>query len=158
MATRHAPTDTHTTTLPDIASVGFKANPRSACAHLRAEQPVARVPVRMHTRMDEAYLITRYEDVATVLRDERCVKDVPSARDAHHLGLPWMPLAHTMLDADGEEHRRLHTLVRDTFAPKHIAQFELRVRELVGTLLDRMATADRVDLIADFALPLTVIS
>src|SRR5262249_29440424 len=42
----------------------------------------------------------------------------------------------------------------------HIAQLEPWVRELVGKLLDRMAAADRVDLVADFALPLplTVIS
>ncbi|HEU5439090.1 MAG TPA: cytochrome P450, partial [Ktedonobacterales bacterium] len=52
------------------------------------------------------------------------------------------------------EHRRLRTLVRDTFAPKHIAQLEPRVRELVGMSLDRMAAAERVDLVADFALPL----
>jgi cytochrome P450 len=159
MTTRHTPTDTNTTTLPDIASTDFKANPWPACAHLRAERPVVRVPVRMHTSMDEAYLVTRYEDAAAVLRDERFVKDVRSARDAHHLGVPWMPralkpLAHTMLDADGDEHRRLRTLVRDTFAPKHIAQLEPRVRELVDELLDRMAGAPTVDLVADFALPL----
>jgi cytochrome P450 PksS len=149
----------------DIASADFKANPWPTCAHLRAEQPVVRLPVRIHTSMDEAYLITRYEDAAAVLRDERFVKDVRSARDARHLGVPWMPralkpLAHTILDADGEEHRRLRTLVRDTFAPKHIAQLEPRVHELVGALLDHMASADRVDLVADFALPLplTVIS
>ncbi len=164
MTDPHTSTDTTTTTL-DIASADFKANPWPACAHLRAEQPVARVPVRVHFGMDEAYLVTRYEDAATVLRDERFVKDVRSAREPHHLGLPWMPralkpLAHTMLDSDGDEHRRLRTLVRDTFAPKHIAQLEPRVQELVGELLDRMAGAATVDLVADFALPLplTVIS
>jgi cytochrome P450 PksS len=155
----------HATTPLDITSVEFKANPWPACAHLRAEQPVVRLPVRVHTSMDEAYLITRYEDAAVVLRDERFVKDIRSATDARNLGVPWMPralkaLAHTMLDADGDEHRRLRTLVRDTFAPKHIAQLEPRVHELVGNLLDRMASADKVDLVADYALtlPLTVIS
>jgi cytochrome P450 len=155
----------HTTTPLDIASTDFKADPWLACAHLREAQPVARVPVRVHFGRDEAYLVTRYDDAATVLRDERFVKDVRSARNTHDLGLPWMPralkpLAHTMLDSDGEEHRRLRTLVRDTFAPKHIAHLEPRVRELVGTLLERMAAAERVDLVADFALPLplTVIS
>src|SRR6516162_3396894 len=147
------------TTPLDIASADFKANPWPACAYLRAEQPIMRLPVRVHTSMDEAYLITRYEDAAAALRDERFVKDVRSARDARHLGMSWMPralkpLAHTMLDADGDEHRRLRTLVRDTFAPKHIAQLEPRVHELVSELLDRMASADRVDLVADFALPL----
>lgn len=149
----------HSTMPLDITSANFKANPWPACAHLRAEQPAVRVPVRVHTSMDEAYLITRYEDAAAVLRDERFVKDVRGARDAHHLGVPWMPqalkpLAHTMLDSDGDEHRRLRTLVRDTFAPKHIAQLEPRVHELVDELLDRMAGADTVDLVADFALPL----
>jgi cytochrome P450 PksS len=149
----------------DIASSDFKADPWPACAYLRAAQPVARVPVRVHFGMDEAYLVTRYEDGAAVLRDERFVKDVRSARHTSDFGMPWTPralkpLAHTMLDSDGEEHRRLRTLVRDTFAPKHIAHLEPRVRELVGTLLDRMGAADRVDLVADLALPLplTVIS
>lgn len=149
----------------DIASADFKADPWPACAQLREEQPVARVPVRVHFGMDEAYLVTRYEDAAAVLRDECFVKDVRSARNTHDLGVAWMPralkpLAHTMLDTDGEEHRRLRTLVRNTFAPKHIAQLEPQVRELVDTLLDRMAAADTVDLVADFALPLplTVIS
>jgi cytochrome P450 PksS len=149
----------------DIASVDFKANPWPMCAHLRAEQPVVRLRVRVHTSMDEAYLITRYEDAAAVLRDERFVKDVRSARDARQIGVSWMPralkpLAHTMLDADGDEHRRLRTFVRDTFASKHIAQLEPQVYELVSELLDRMASAGTVDLVTDFALPLplTVIS
>jgi cytochrome P450 PksS len=158
----------HPTTPLDIASTAFKADPWPACAHLRREQPVARVPVRVHFGREEAYLVTRYDDAATVLRDERFVKDIRRARNPHDFGVPWMPrelkpLAHTMLDSDGAEHRRLRSLVRDTFAPKHIAQLEPRVRELVGTLLDRMAASDRaerVDLVADFALPLplTVIS
>jgi cytochrome P450 PksS len=160
--------DTHSTPPLDIASTDFKADPWTPCAYLRDEQPVACVPVRVHTSIEEAYLITRYEDAAAVLRDAQFVKDVRSAKNTHEVGVPWMPralkpLAHTMLDSDGAEHQRLRTLVRDTFAPKHIAQLEPRVRELVGTLLDRMAaadSADSVDLVADFALPLplTVIS
>jgi cytochrome P450 PksS len=159
---------THSTPPLDIASTDFKADPWTPCAYLRDEQPVACVPVRVHTSIEEAYLITRYEDAAAVLRDAQFVKDVRSAKNTHEVGVPWMPralkpLAHTMLDSDGAEHQRLRTLVRDTFAPKHIAQLEPRVRELVGTLLDRMAaadSADSVDLVADFALPLplTVIS
>lgn len=149
----------HSTMPLDIASANFKANPWPACAHLRAEQPVVCVPVRVHTSMDEAYLVTRYEDAAAVLRDERFVKDIRSARDSHHFGVPWVPralkpLAHTMLDSDGDEHRRLRTLVRDTFAPKHIAQLEPRAQEVVDELLERMTGTDVVDLVAGFALPL----
>lgn len=149
--------------IPDIVSRGFKADPWPACARLRAEQPVVRVPLSGGLR--EGYLVTRYEDAASVLRDERFVKDVRGARDPGDLRLPWMPralkpLSHTMLDSDGAEHRRLRSLVRDTFAPRYVAQLEPRVHELAGDLLDRMAGRSSGDLVADYALrlPLTVIA
>src|SRR6266702_2236598 len=108
----------------------------------------------------EGYLITRYEDAIRVLRDdEHFVKDVRSARDPRHLGQPWIPpllrpLSHTMLDSDGAEHRRLRTLVRDTFAPHYIAQLEPRVQVVADQLLDRLAQQGRVDLVADYSVPL----
>jgi cytochrome P450 PksS len=150
-------------TIPDIVSPAFKADPLAACAHLRAEQPV--VQVRVPTVLGDAYLVTRYEDAVAVLKDERFVKDVRTARGPGNLRLPWMPralkpLAHTMLDSDGAEHQRLRRLVRDPFTPRYIAQLEPRAQELTDGLLDRMAAAGRADLVADFALllPLTMIS
>jgi cytochrome P450 PksS len=150
-------------TIPDIASPAFKADPLPVCAHLRAEQPVVRV--RVPAAAGDAYLVTRYEDAVAVLKDERFVKDVRSARDPGNLRMPWMPralkpLAHTMLDSDGAEHQRLRRLVRDPFTPRYVAQLEARAREVSDELLDRMAAAGRADLVADFALllPLTMIS
>ena len=149
--------------IPDIVSPAFKADPLPACGRLRAEQAVARVPVP--GVVGNAYLITRYEDAVAVLRDERFVKDVRSARDPGNLRLPWVPralqpLSHTMLDSDGAEHRRLRSLVRDTFAPRYITQLEPRVQQVTDELLERMAAAGRADLVADYALllPLTLIS
>lgn len=40
----------------NIASAIFKADPWSACAQLRAQQPAARVRVRVYTKMEQAYL------------------------------------------------------------------------------------------------------
>jgi cytochrome P450 len=156
-------TETHRAVAPDIVSAAFKADPLPACAHLRAEQPVARVSVPGVS--GEAYLVTRYEDAAAVLRDERFVKDVRNARDPGNLRRPWVPgalkpLMHTMLDSDGAEHHRLRGLVRDTFAPRYVAQLEPRVQQVAGELLERMAAAGKADLVADYALllPLTLIS
>jgi len=59
-----------------------------------------------------------------------------------------------MLDSDGAEHRRLRTLVRDTFAPHYIAQLEPRVQVVADQLLDRLAQQGRADLVADYAVPL----
>src|SRR5207253_513599 len=137
-------TETHRAVAPDIVSAAFKADPLPACAHLRAEQPVARVSVPGVS--GEAYLVTRYEDAAAVLRDERFAKDVRNARDPGNLRLPWVPgalkpLMHTMLDSDGAEHHRLRGLVRDTFAPRYVAQLEPRVQQVAGDLVSRLAGA-----------------
>lgn len=150
--------------VPDIVSPAFKADPLPLCAHLRAEQPVVRVSVPGVT--GGAYLLTRYEDAIAVLRDERFAKDVRGARDPGDLRLPWVPralqpLSHTMLDSDGAEHRRLRNLVRDTFAPRYVAELEPRVQQVTDELLDRMAAAEeKADLVTDYALllPLTLIS
>jgi cytochrome P450 len=149
--------------VPDIVSPAFKADPVPATARLRAELPVARVSVPGVS--GDAYLVTRYEDAVAVLRDERFVKDVRNARAPGDLRLPWMPrairpLSHTMLDSDGDEHRRLRSLVRDTFTPRYVAQLEPRAHAIADGLLDRIAAAGKADLVADYALlvPLTLIS
>jgi cytochrome P450 PksS len=149
--------------VPDIVSPAFKADPYRASALLRAELPVARVS--LPGVPDDAFLVTRYEDAVAVLRDERFVKNVRSARGTADLRLAWMPkalqpLANTMLDRDGDDHRRLRSMVRDTFTPRYVASLEPRAQEIADELLGRMAAAGKADLVADYALllPLTMIS
>jgi hypothetical protein len=57
----------------DITSPAFKADPYPFYARLREEAPVC--AVTLPNRMT-AWLVTRYDDVALVLRDERFAKDV----------------------------------------------------------------------------------
>ena len=56
----------------DVTDATFKANPFPFYAQLRAEAPV--FPVKLSTRQ-RAWLITRYDDVLNVLKDERFAKD-----------------------------------------------------------------------------------
>ena len=56
----------------NIASPVFKANPYPFYARLRNEAPVFRV---MLPDGRPAWLVTRYDDVAAVLKDERFAKD-----------------------------------------------------------------------------------
>jgi len=146
--------------VPDIVSPAAKTDPLPACGRPGAEQTVARVPVP--GVVGDAYLVTRYEDAVAMLRDERFVKDVRSARDPGNVPFPWVlqPLSLTRLDSDGGEHRRLRSLVRDTFAPRYITQLEPRVQQVTDELLERTAAAGWADLVADYALrlPLTLIS
>ena len=56
----------------NIASPEHKADPYPFYARLRAEAPVARVTL---PDRQTAWLVTRYDDVAAALKDERLVKD-----------------------------------------------------------------------------------
>src|SRR5436309_15153681 len=87
----------------NIASPEFKADPYPFYARLRAEAPAYRVP--LPTR-ETAWLITRYDDVALVLRDECFVKEAANAlTPEQRAGQPWFrkvfrSLSRNMLSLD----------------------------------------------------------
>ncbi len=148
---------------PDIASPEFKANPYPFYARLRAEAPVFRV--RLPDKQP-AWLVTRYDDVAGVLKDERFVKDRGNALTPEQSRKqPWIPnlfqpLARNMLDLDAPDHTRLRTLVHKAFTPRRIEEIRHRIQSLTEDLIDAAAGRGRMDLIRDYALPVptTIIS
>lgn len=149
--------------LPNLASPQFKANPYPFYARLRAEAPVyrARLPNRQ-----PAWLITRYDDVLAVLKDERFVKDRHNlAAPGQPANMPWVPgllkpLARTMLDLDGADHTRLRTLVHKAFTPRRIEQMRAQLQARCDNLLDRAQPKRSVELVREYALalPLGVIA
>ena len=73
----------------DIASPAFKANPYPFYARLRAEAPVFRV-----TLPDQraAWLVTRYDDVVSVLKDNRFIKEKRKVMSPEQAARePWIP-------------------------------------------------------------------
>ena len=71
----------------DITSPEFKANPFPYYARLRAESPVHRVNLRIGS---SPWLVTRYDDVVTVLKDERFAKQSSNAMTTEQLARqPW---------------------------------------------------------------------
>jgi cytochrome P450 PksS len=139
-----------------IASPGFKANPFPFYARLRAEAPACRVT--LPTR-ETAWLITRYDDVAIVLKDDDFVKDTNNAlTPGQAANQPWFrkvfrSLKRNMLSRDPPDHTRLRGLVR-AFSPRLIEQMHGRIETLTHELLDAVQGQGRMDLIRDFALPL----
>jgi cytochrome P450 len=63
----------------DIVSLQFKANPFPVLANLRASRPVYSTTLPDKTPV---WLLIRYEDVATLLKDERFVKHKRKAMTA----------------------------------------------------------------------------
>jgi cytochrome P450 len=145
------------TASPDLASPAFKANPHPFYARLREEAPVWRT-----TLPDKrtAWLVTRYEDVAGVLKDERLAKDPRNAQDPEQRAEgPWVPgflkpLEQNMLDLDDPDHRRLRTLVSKAFTPRLIEKLRGRIEAICRELLDAMERKGRAELVREYALPL----
>jgi cytochrome P450 len=156
-----------TIVVPDLASSLFKADPYPFYARLRAEAPVWRT-----TLPDKraAWLVTRYDDVARVLKDDTFAKDKLNAMDPEQRAkTPWIPgflkpLERNMLDLDDPDHARLRALVSKAFTPRLIERLRGRIVALCEELLDAMERERRrkgeAELVADYALslPATVIA
>jgi cytochrome P450 len=146
---------------PDLASPAFKANPYPFYARLRAEAPVWRATLRDRRT---AWLVTRYEDVARMLKDDTFAKDKLNAMDPEQRSkTPWVPgflkpLERNMLDLDDPDHVRLRALVSRAFTPRLIERLRGRIESLCEELLDAMERERKrkggTDLVAGYALPL----
>jgi cytochrome P450 len=102
----------------NIASAQFKANPFPFYARLRTEAPVYRTKL---PDQRNAWLVTRYEDVVALLKDDRFSQDRIKAQTQ-----PWMPgmfkpLMRNMLDLDAPDHTRLRGLVHTVFTDRKSA-------------------------------------
>jgi cytochrome P450 PksS len=104
-----------------------------------------------------AWLITRYDDALNAFRDKRLSKDIANLGEKP----PWVPkyfepLARNMLDLDDPDHARLRTLVHKAFTPKLIETLRTSIETITEELIKSAKPHGRMDLIAEFALPLPV--
>lgn len=150
-----------------LISPEIHANPYPAFSWLRAHLPVHQV--MMGSR--QVWLISRYQDVESVLKDQRFVRDERNAfspeefarRFAYRLEQEQSGQAflyHQMLNLDPPDHTRLRALVSLSFTPRLIEQWRARIQAIADELLDRVEERGEMELIEDFAfpLPMTVIT
>jgi cytochrome P450 PksS len=92
--------------------------------------------------------------------NRRTVTNEPSALDRWYVPKLIRAFQSNMLASDPPDHRRLRTLVQKAFTPGRVEEIRDSVVRVVTELLDAAEKKERVDLIADFALPLplTIIS
>jgi cytochrome P450 len=149
----------------DLASPQFKADPYPTYARLRAQSPVCRTTLSLGGKRT-VWLVTRYDDVLALLRDQRFAKDPLNAQTPEQrANAPWMPafvrpLSRNMLDLDAPDHTRLRALVQKAFTPRLIEQLRPRIETITDTLLTKMQRNKRIELIGEYALivPLTIIA
>jgi len=126
-------------------------NPYTRFRQLRDEEPVKAVDLPM----GPGYLVTRYEDVLTVLRDPTLFS---SRANAKGIGLV---MGRTILEMDGKEHSRHRNLVSLAFVPKALGgSLPATVERIAHELLDAFARDGQADLVEQFTktFPLRVIA
>ena len=138
-----------------LARPEFKADPYPFYARMRDESPVSRVSIPLPWQF---WLLTRYDDVVAMLKDERFSRDLLPK-------LQWFPrflrpLLDNMLGREPPDHGRLRRLVSVAFTPRRIDELRGQVERVCEDLLSVTPSGRPFDLVADYALPLplTVIS
>jgi pimeloyl-[acyl-carrier protein] synthase len=129
----------------------FHANPYPFYHRLRAEDPVHQTPQGF-------WVLTRYDDVVTALRDSRFGRAgfEPLLEAVYGAPTEASRLQPSMLFRDPPDHTRLRGLVNKAFTPRVIETMRPRIQGIVDTLLDRVEDAGAMDVIADLAYPLPV--
>ncbi|PAZ10002.1 cytochrome [Streptomyces sp. SA15] len=137
----------------------FGDDPYPNYALLRTEEPVRQV---MEGKGLYGLLVTRYEDVRSLLSDPRMSKDPRNAP------LDWQEagkgrpledrtgLGTHLLTTDAPEHTRLRRLVSTAFTARRVENLRGQVQEITDGLLDGIVPTGRCELLGDFAFPLAI--
>jgi cytochrome P450 len=131
-----------------------KFDPVPELARLRQEAPVSRVTMPWGTK---GWLVTRYEDVRTVLGDAVRFSNDPNNRpDAVPAQLAGSAGRNGfLLQYDPPDHTTLRRMLTPEFTVRRIRRLQPRIETLVNDHLDAMERAGKpADLVRDFALPI----
>jgi len=143
----------------DTATIRFftpetLANPYPTYQRLRTTDPV---------HWDEsirAWILTRYDDITALLRDQRLSSDRRElfTKMVEGTGLEQMyeNASNSMINNDAPRHTRLRGLVSKAFTPRAVEALTPFIQKKVDELLDAVQQRGRMEFIEDFAYPLPV--
>jgi cytochrome P450 len=133
---------------------GYTEDPYPHFAEMREHEPV-------HLTLLNQWLLFRYDDVASILRDpSMSVSDEKiEVFDEKRLAMfeaagAEFERSTSMLNADPPDHTRLRRLVSKAFTPSSIEALRPRVQQLVDAMLDPMAQRGTGDVVTELAFPL----
>jgi cytochrome P450 len=99
--------------------------------------------------------VLSYELARTVLRDPRFVVPTGIHLSAHGItsGPLWDRVTSSILNMEGEKHRRLRSLVSRAFTPRATARMHDTIHAVVNELIDGVIDCGRTEFVADIARP-----
>ncbi|MFI8308374.1 cytochrome P450 [Streptomyces sp. NPDC085927] len=138
--------------LAEKEGVDAGTDPYHLYARLREKGPVHRV--RVPVTKDECWLVVGPEEARAALVDRRLSNDVT-------LSAVWkddgsLAIGRNMLQVDEVRHARLRKLIAREFTARRVQSLRPRIQEITDGLVEAVASAKRADLVADFAIPLTL--
>jgi cytochrome P450 len=124
--------------------------PQQIYPQFRAVQQVA--PIALGPIGPE---VLSYELARAVLRDPRFVVPTGIHLSAHGItsGPLWDRVTRSILNMEGEEHRRLRSLVSRAFTPRATARMHDTIHAVINDLIDNVIDSGRCEFVADIARP-----
>ena len=147
----------------DLYSKEFHRNSHAIFAQMRAEDPIFR-----QAGLDgetPIWFVSRYAEVQQILLDDKhFVRDLGLALTQEEVDRIFGQLDpqvdqmmnNHMLNRDGEDHRRLRSLVSKAFTPRVIQSMRPRIETIARDLLDKVAKNGRMELVSEYAFPLPI--
>jgi cytochrome P450 len=109
----------------------------------------------VHALDDGSYVMTRYDDVYTAIRDHELFSSETARADRGETA------SESLISKDPPDHTRLRQLVTGPFRPAAIAAMEPTIRAVAEQLVDELVVANRdgnAELVDQIAVPLPVIA
>jgi cytochrome P450 len=143
-----------------LAHPRYVSDPYPLYRWLREREPVRQDPLA------PVWIVTKYDDAASVLRDPRFRKDPFAAErlpraTREQLKIPAGSARSeietvSMLFLDPPEHTRVRATFTRAFSPKVIESMRPRIAQITRERLDRAKGSGMIDIIGDLAYPLPV--
>ena len=130
---------------------GYDQNPYPVLEKLRAEAQLQYWPA------GRAWLLSRYEDAISVLRDKRFTPDRSAWEFADTMGTAAISpeLAelnkHGLFSLANQDHARVRKLVSPALTPRAIQRLQPEIQAIVDEVLDAAAAKGTIDVTLDFA-------
>ncbi|MGO8948166.1 MAG: cytochrome P450 [Ktedonobacterales bacterium] len=145
----------------DFFDAGFRLDPYRYYRRLREEDPL-HWGVSFEPTIPGMWHVARYADIISILKDPRFVHQLQS--EEHRIAVQKLPeetqlylslKGHSLLFADPPTHTRLRSLVSKAFTPRMVESLRPRVHTIADKLLDDAETGGEIDVVNDYAIPLT---
>lgn len=133
----------------------FMTDPDAVLERARSQGSIFFSPIM------NAWIVTRYDDVVSVLRDPElfCSKDILSINEllspeVIELFGDEIPMEGTLIGVDPPDHTRLRSVMESSFTPSSVATHEAMIRWACDELVDGIEQGTSADLLSQFSYPL----